>query len=186
MPDGMKHCGVCGKRTAPHPDTGRCGRCDSRYPVLTADVLDSKDKFPEIADNIATRAEMLKGVFEGKAHTALTEKAFSPLIIRKTTRFGFPIFVALITDDNLDELDEHVLGFVNMHIDLWKSNSIQDKRNLAGLLSDRLTEVYNRVEGVAVIFSIDKMMVSSLFGDFMNHTPCRLELYTLLNMMTNI
>jgi len=120
------------------------------------------------------------------AHTMLTRKEHSPLIIRKTTRFGFPIFVALITDDNLNDRAQHVLGCGQDHIDMWKSDRIQDKRNLAGILTEHLALAYEHVEGVAVIMSIDKMMVSSLYGDFMNHTPCRLELYTLLSMMTNI
>ena len=65
-------------------------------------------------------------------------------------------------------------------------NNIQILRNLAGALTEHLVETYKKVEGAAVVMFPDKCAISSLWGDFMNHTPCRLELYTLLVMQTNI
>lgn len=121
-----------------------------------------------------------------KAFTRLTEKAHSPLIIRKITKFGFPIYVGIITDDNLDTIDNVIVEFMKENIDRWKSDSIQDKRNLAGELSDRLVEVFERTEGLAITLYIDKTCISSLFGDMMNHHQCKLEYYLLLNMGTNV
>lgn len=115
--------------------------------------------------------------------TKLVEKNYSPLIIRKYTKWGFPLFVALITDDDLSDLDEKVLNFFK---DEREVKNVQDARNICGALSDYLIKCYPKTEGVAVVAYFDKLMVSSLWGDFMNHTPCRLELYTLLIMMTNI
>lgn len=121
-----------------------------------------------------------------QALTRLTEKAYSPLVIRKITKFGFPIYVALITDDDLNPLDAVVVDFIKLNIDLWKSDRIQDKRQLAGALCDALTVAFPATEGVAVILYIDKTCISSLFGDFMNHGMCRSELYSLLVMGTAV
>jgi len=120
------------------------------------------------------------------AFTRLTEKAYSPLTIRKNTRFGFPIFVGIITDDDLDELDSVIVEFIQDHMQAWKSDSVQDKRWIAGALSEKLTEVFIHTEGVAILLAVDKMMISSLFGDFMNHAMCRDEWYFLLNMSTGV
>ena len=120
------------------------------------------------------------------AFTRLTEKQHSPLVIRKTTKFGFPIYVGIITDDNLDSLDDVIIIFMKAHLKMWKNDSIQDKRNLAGMLTDHITAVFDKTEGVAVTFYIDKTCISSLFGDFMNHHQCKLEYYLLLQMGTNV
>jgi hypothetical protein len=120
----------------------------------------------------------------------LAGKQHSPLIIRKYTFWGFPIYVALICDHSLDDLDDIVADFIDRgpvdHKKLWESQSIQDKRNFAGMLSDEIVQQYHPLEGVAVILYVDKMVVSSLRGDFMNHTSCRIELYSLLNMMPHV
>lgn len=121
-----------------------------------------------------------------KALTRLTEKAYSPLVIRKITKFGFPIYVGIITDDDLDTLDQVVVAFIKTHIAMWKSDSIQDKRNLAGMLCDEITAKFQKTEGVGVVLYIDKTCISSLFGDFMNHGMCRNEFYFLLNMGTQV
>ncbi len=120
--------------------------------------------------------------------TRLTQKQHSPLIIRKFTQFGFPIFVAVIADENLDDLDSLVLKFFRQPKiqALWKSDSIQNQRNLAGMLTDHVADRFINQEAVAVVMYIDKMAVSSLRGDFMNHHQCKLELYSLLMMGTNI
>jgi hypothetical protein len=120
------------------------------------------------------------------ALTRLTEKAYSPLVIRKITKFGFPIYVGIITDDNLDTLDQVVVGFIQANIDKWKSDSIQQKRNLAGALCDELTRNFQKTEGIGIVFYIDKTCISSLFGDMMNHAMARDEFYFLLNMGTAV
>jgi len=126
------------------------------------------------------------GSRKDSAFTRLTEKAYSPLVIRKCTKFGFPIYVGIITDDNLDDLDRVVVAFVKRQIRLWKSDSIQDKRQLAGELGDEILKHFPKTEGVAILLAIDKMFVSSLYGDFMNHAMCRDEWYFLLNMSTGV
>lgn len=115
--------------------------------------------------------------------TRLSGKEYSPLIIR---RYSLPIltFVALITDDNLDSLDNVVSKFFKSH-DVTNL-TIQEARNLAGALSEALQKAYPKTEGVAVIIQADKMTISSLAGDFMNHLSCRLELYTLLGFATQV
>jgi len=119
---------------------------------------------------------------EEMTHTRLSGKEFSPLIIR---RYSTPVlhFVAVISDDNLDTLDDIVVAF-------WEKKrpqeSIQDWRNIAGELSDEVSNKFLKTEGLAVIVIADKMVVSSLYGDFMNHEQCRLELFSLLNMATQI
>lgn len=117
-----------------------------------------------------------------KPKTRLVGKEYSPLIIR---RYSLPIltFVALITDDNLDSLDDVVNGFFD-HTDL--PNTIQGMRNIAGELSECLIKKYSKTEGVAVIIEADKMTISSLAGDFMNHVSCRIELYNLLVFGTQV
>jgi len=118
--------------------------------------------------------------------TKLTGKHYSPLIIRKYTKWGFPLFVALITDDDLSDLDDQVLRFMDSQCPYGDVKGIQDVRDLAGALTDFLTSYYNKVEGAGVVVYADKMFVSSLFGDFMTHLQCKYELYSLLQMSTGV
>jgi hypothetical protein len=117
-----------------------------------------------------------------QARTKLVGKEYSPLIIR---RYSMPVltFVAIITDDNLDDLDEVVHEFFSTH---EIPNTIQGSRNLAGEISEALAKKYTKSEGIAVILQMDKMTISSLAGDAMNHLACRLELYELLNFATGV
>jgi len=119
---------------------------------------------------------------KNKPNTKLVGKEYSPLIIR---RYSLPIltFVALITDDNLDSLDDVVNGFFDQ---AELPNTIQGMRDVAGKLSEILTKKYPKTEGAAVILQADKMTISSLAGDFMNHHQCKMELYFLLNFGTQV
>lgn len=118
--------------------------------------------------------------------TKLVDKHYSPLVIRKYTHWGFPIYVGLIADDDLTDLDKVVVEFMaQTSKDGWVNN-IQTLRNLAGALTEHLNTVYEKAEGVAVVFYVDKCFISSLHGDFMNHTACRIEFYGLLNMSTGV
>jgi len=120
------------------------------------------------------------------AFTKLIDKHYSPLLIRKYTHWGFPIYIGLITDDDLSDLDDIVVEFMNTHkAENWVNNA-QTLRNFAGRLTEYLNEHYERAEGVAVVFYVDKMFISSLHGDFMNHTACRIEFYGLLQMSTGV
>ncbi len=118
--------------------------------------------------------------------TKLVDKHYSPLVIRKYTKYGFPIYIALITDNDLSGLDDVVIGFLEENKKEGWVNNIQKLRNLAGAMTEHLVEKYGKTEGVAVVFYVDKCMISSLYGDPMNHLSCRLELYELLNLMAHI
>lgn len=122
-----------------------------------------------------------------KTFTKLVDKHYSPLVIRKYTHWGFPIYVGLITDDDLEDLDTHVHNFMEANRSGMWVNNIQRLRNLAGAMTQHLNdEVYRKAEGVAVVFYVDKCFISSLHGDFMNHTSCRIEFYGLLQMSTGV
>ena len=125
---------------------------------------------------------------ENKNLTKLMEKNFSPMTIRKYTKWGFPMFIGIITDNDIHDIDEVVVNFMETpkNLERWKNDNLQDKRNLCGELSDTIVSYYGKTEGLAVTFSIDKSFISSLFGDFMNHFQCKFEYYTMLNMSTNI
>ena len=124
--------------------------------------------------------------------TRLLDKNWSPLIVRKYQMEGWPLFISLICDANLNDLDEVIYriheeaksrGFVN--------GKIQGARNYCGYMSDKIKEHYNLekegvVEGVAVIWYVDKCFISSCYGDLMTHTKCAIELYGILNMMPHI
>lgn len=118
--------------------------------------------------------------------TKLIDKHYSPLLIRKYTHWGFPIYVGLITDDDLSDLDDFVVKFMEQYGPSGWVNDVQKVRDLAGKMTEALNRHYGRSEGVAVVFYVDKMFVSSLHGDFMNHTACRIEFYGLLQMSTGV
>ncbi len=118
--------------------------------------------------------------------TKLIDKEYSPLVIRKFTHWGFPIYVGMITDDDLSSLDEVVVKFMKDNVKENWVNNIQKLRNFAGAMTAHLNDTYEKSEGVAVVFYVDKMFVSSLFGDFMNHGVCRGEFYSLLNLSAHI
>lgn len=121
-----------------------------------------------------------------KVFTKLVDKHYSPLVIRKYTHWGFPIYVGLITDNDLTNLDDIFLKFMEEYQKESWVNNIQKLRNLAGALTEHLNTVYEKTEGVAVVFYVDKCFISSLHGDFMNHTSCRIEFYGLLQMSTGV
>jgi hypothetical protein len=124
--------------------------------------------------------------------TRLLDKNWSPLIIRKYQMFGWPMFVGIICDSNLNDLDEVVYqimdqadkhGFIN--------GTIQGARNACGFLSDELVKHYNNIkrgvmEGIIVFWYQDKLAVSSAYGDLMTHQKCAMEFYSILNMMPHI
>jgi hypothetical protein len=118
--------------------------------------------------------------------TKLVDKHYSPLVIRKYTHWGFPIYIALITDDDLSNLDKVITDFMKVNAKDGWVNNLQKLRNLAGALTEHLNILYEKAEGVGVIFYVDKAFISSLHGDFMNHTSCRIELYSLLTMSIGV
>ncbi len=132
------------------------------------------------------------GLDDSNVATKLLDKNFSPMIIRKYTRIGFPLYVHIICDVNLDALDNIVHDCID-HCRKEKilENNIQSLRNFTGILSEFINQYYDGikrgcVESLGVIFYADKMIISSLQGDCMNHESCRMELYQCLNLMAKI
>ena len=132
------------------------------------------------------------GLEDTDVATKLLDKNFSPMIIRKYTRLGFPLYVHIICDSNLDSLDTIVHDCIDYcrKEDILKNN-IQSLRNFTGILSDWINQYYDKmkrgcVESLGIIFYADKMIISSLQGDCMNHESCRMELYECLNLMAKI
>ena len=129
---------------------------------------------------------------EKTVSTNLVDKHSSPLIIRKTTRLGFPLFIGLITDADLTDLDKVIQDGIDEAKEAGLiTEGIQKLRNFVGFLSEYIRTYYDNkergcIEGIAVVYYADKMAISSLFGDFMNHGQCRLEFYSLLNFMTQV
>ena len=111
-------------------------------------------------------------------HTRLSGKEFSPLVLRRVS-MPFLHFVCIISDDNLDTLDDVIQNF-------WAEappiGTIQQMRNACGALQEDIVSEFPHTEGCAVVFSADKMLVVSLAGDHMNHLGCRLELFSLLQL----
>ena len=132
------------------------------------------------------------GMDDSKVATKLLDKNFSPMIIRKYTRMGFPLYIHLICDASLSDLDDVVHDCIDMCREQGiLENDIQSLRNFTGILSDSINAHYDQkkrgcVESLAVIYYVDKMIISSLQGDCMNHESCRQELYDSLNLMTKI
>ena len=121
--------------------------------------------------------------------TRLLDKNYSPLIVRKYQMHGWPLFVALICDVSLSDLDRIVHGFTKAYGD--KVDDIQWVRNYCGGLSNCLVNTYDEVkpgcvEGVAVLWYVDKMFCSSLYGDFMVHASCKQELFAIINTLPHI
>jgi hypothetical protein len=128
-----------------------------------------------------------------KVATKLLDKHYSPMIVRKyQVKEGWPLFVGIICDESLSDLDEVV------HASLEKcrengmmQNDIQSLRDVTGFVSQNIIDYYDKkktgcVEGVAVLWYCDKMWISSLFGDFMTHLSCKLELYQIINTMPHV
>ena len=124
--------------------------------------------------------------------TRLLDKNWSPLIVRKYQMEGWPLFISLICDANLNDLDEVVYRIHDEAADLgFVNGTIQGGRNYCGFMSERIKEHYDGikrgcVEGVAVLWYIDKCFISSLYGDFMVHASCKSELFAIINTLPHI
>jgi len=125
-----------------------------------------------------------------KVSTRLLDKNYSPLIVRKYMIEGWPMYIGLICDASLTDLDKYVHQTIDTNKELL-TNDIQDIRNLTGVLSESLLKYYDSikkgcVEGIAVLFYVDKTFISSLWGDFMTHASCKQELYFIINTLPHI
>jgi len=123
--------------------------------------------------------------------TRLIEKNYSPLLVRKYQAFGWPLFVGIICDSDLGDLDELVWNTLSSVSPESIDKDLQACRNLVGSLLDTIVKYYHEeskgsVEGVAVFYYVDKCAISSLYGDFMVHKACRDEFYSILNILPHI
>lgn len=129
---------------------------------------------------------------DSSTSTRLLDKNWSPLIVRKYQYQGWPLFVSLICDANLNDLDATVYKIADEAKDLgFVNGTIQGSRNFCGYMSDKLVEHYGLVkqgcvEGVAILWYIDKCFIASLYGDFMVHASCKQELYAIINTLPHI
>ena len=129
---------------------------------------------------------------DSSTSTRLLDKNWSPLIVRKYQMEGWPLFISLICDANLNDLDKVVYEIHDAAVELgFVNGTIQGGRNYCGFMSDRIKEHYDTVkrgcvEGVAVLWYIDKCFISSLFGDFMVHSSCKNELFQIINTLPHI
>ena len=142
--------------------------------------------------NMGNNANAGQARDDSSTATRLLDKNWSPLIVRKYQMEGWPMFIGIICDANLNDLDDVVydiwdeakeLGFVN--------GTIQGHRNCCGLLSDRLVTHYNKtkrgvMEGNCVFWYTDKLAISSAYGDLMTHEKCAMEFYSILQMLPHI
>jgi hypothetical protein len=124
--------------------------------------------------------------------TRLLDKNWSPLIVRKYQMEGWPLFISLICDANLNDLDQVVY---KIHEEAVKNGfvdgKIQSARNYCGFMSDEIKKHYDQVkkgcvEGVAILWYVDKCFISSLYGDFMVHASCKQELFAIINTLPHI
>jgi hypothetical protein len=132
------------------------------------------------------RNQQAKASPANASFTKLVDKHYSPLILRKFTKWGFPIYVSIIADNDLSDFDEVIVSFMEENkADGWVNN-IQKLRNLAGAMTEHLIEHYDRTEGVGIVFYVDKLFISSLYGDYMNHLSCKVEFYELIKISAHI
>jgi hypothetical protein len=124
--------------------------------------------------------------------TRLLDKNYSPMIVRKYQLEGWPLFLGLICDVSLSDLDTVFYeGVADFEQKYGIKDDIQSIRNFTGFISDYIKDHYNNektgcVEGIAVLYYVDKIFVSSLYGDFMVHAPCKDELYKIVNTLPHI
>lgn len=132
----------------------------------------------------------MKKINDDNVSTRLLEKNYSPLIVRRYNVKNWPLFVSIICDLSLSDLDNVVLDIIDESDDLL-INDIQSLRDFCGYMNEKIIEHYNNIkrgsiEGVAIILYADKLFISSLSGDFMVHGNVKLEFFQILNMMTQI
>ena len=129
---------------------------------------------------------------DSSTSTRLLDKMWSPLIVRKYYVASWPLYVGIISDCNLNDLDTTVLRIIDEAQELgFLNGNIQDVRNFCGFMSDQLDKHYDSikkgsVEGLGIAWYVDKMMCSSLSKDMMVHKSCRDEFYSILKVLPHI
>jgi hypothetical protein len=144
----------------------------------------------EVKGNMGQEANQGYARDDSSTGTRLLDKNWSPLIVRKYMKEGWPLYIGIICDANLNDLDQTV-NKLTKEAKAFLNGGIQDIRNYCGYVSDKIVEHYDGikegcVEGIAVLWYVDKMFCSSLYGDFMTHAPCKAELYAIINTLPHI
>ena len=86
---------------------------------------------------------------DSKTTTRLLDKNWSPLLVRKYQMDGWPLFISLICDANLNDLDKAVMDADKEATELgFKDGNIQSVRNYCGFMSDYLKNHYNKVKKI--------------------------------------
>jgi len=193
-------CSYCEKMTR-FSNSGFCEVCDTNHAVglLNSDSvvnsnLSEEKKMSVNCDNVNMGKDANAGMCrdDSSTSTRLLDKNWSPLIVRKYQMEGWPLFISLICDANLNDLDSVVLSISDKAKELgFMDGKLQSARNYCGFMSDELCKHYNSVkrgcvEGAAILWYIDKCFISSLYGDFMVHAPCKAELYAIINTLPHI
>jgi len=133
------------------------------------------------------------GINDDKTNTNLISKHYSPMFIRKFNIInGWPCWVGMICDEDVSDIDKVVNSVVKAAKEAGMiTNNLQNMRNFTGILAETIIDYYNNkkaycVEGVAITLYVDKAYIQNMFGDFMNHTSCRIEYAGALGMLPHI
>lgn len=152
--------------------------------------MNPSERTARVTANMGQEANQGFARDDSSTGTRLLDKNWSPLIVRKYMKEGWPFYIGIICDANLNDLDQTV-NMITREAKSFLNGGIQDIRNYCGYVSDKLVEHYDEVkegcvEGIAVLWYVDKMFCSSLYGDFMTHAPCKAELYAIINTLPHI
>ncbi|MCK5614683.1 hypothetical protein KAR91_73155 [Candidatus Pacearchaeota archaeon] len=129
---------------------------------------------------------------DSSTSTRLLDKNWSPLIVRKYQMEGWPLFIGIICDANLNDLDTLIYNLSDKAKEHgFMDGKIQSIRNYCGFLNQGIVDHYNEVkrgccEGVMVCFYCDKMWTSAAYGDLMVHEKCVAEFYHIVNTLPHI
>ncbi len=164
------------------------GECDCAIELEKKRMEDKKTN----GVNMGNEANMGLARDDSKTATRLLDKQFSPFIVRKYYVENWPLYIGIISDCNLNDLDITVLRIIDESRDLgFLNGNIQDVRNFCGYMSDQIDKHYDSVkkgsvEGLGVAWYVDKMFCSSLAKDLMVHKSCRDEFYSILKVLPHI
>jgi len=173
-----------------------CSCSDVRVPIDQDDgLVVPMDKVEQIVyskNNMGQHANQGFTRDDSKTTTRLLYKNWSPMIVRKYYVSNWPCYIGLITDCNLNDLDQVVMNIIN---DAEKygflDGNIQSCRNFCGFMSDEIDKHYDSikkgsVEGISIAWYVDKCFISSLSKDYMVHKSCRDEFYSILKILPHI
>ena len=127
------------------------------------------------------------GVNEDGTNTNLISKHYSPLIVIRVDYTylndkNLTFVIGVIADPNINGLEPVVRTAIKTCEEQGMLISDQSLRDMSGVVSETIVSYYNKikansVEGVAILLECNKTIVSSLYGDFMNHLSCKIEFY---------